>query len=276
MQPFYACYLLRSGKKGYRKHTYVGSTTDPIRRLRQHNGELAHGARATHVKRPWEMAILVYGFPSKVSALKFEWVWQKPGQSRHFRELPGNHPSNSRESTAQGKLEGRVKVLLTMLNLPAWKRLPLCVCIPDLEVMQILRTYQTTMGTPEEDEEDERIHHACIQDLPFAFADQGRAYEEHKASRKAWLKGVLRHSPHPVCTLCQISMESVDHQTKDQWLGCREMGCFMVSHIQCLAHHLLGPTLISTTLLPTYGPCPGCGGPVEWSTTLQDAQLNPT
>lgn len=122
------------------------------------------------------MAILVYGFPSKVSALKFEWVWQKPGQSRHFRELPGNHPSNSRESTAQGKLEGRVKVLLTMLNLPAWKRLPLCVCIPDLEVMQILRTYQTTMGTPEEDEEDERIHHACIQDLPFAFADQGRAY----------------------------------------------------------------------------------------------------
>jgi putative endonuclease len=39
-----------------RGRTYVGITTDLGRRLRQHNGELAGGARATRGHRPWRVA----------------------------------------------------------------------------------------------------------------------------------------------------------------------------------------------------------------------------
>lgn len=30
--------------------------------------------------------MIVYGFPSKLTALQFEWAWQKPELSRHLQE----------------------------------------------------------------------------------------------------------------------------------------------------------------------------------------------
>jgi hypothetical protein len=50
---FYCCYLLTSTVPRYKTHGYVGSTPDPIKRLRQHNGDLTQGAKKTSKKRPW-------------------------------------------------------------------------------------------------------------------------------------------------------------------------------------------------------------------------------
>lgn len=64
------CYLLVSGNR-----TYVGATIDPNRRLRQHNGELSGGAKATrgHV---WVRKALVGPFENSHDALSFEWHWK--------------------------------------------------------------------------------------------------------------------------------------------------------------------------------------------------------
>jgi predicted GIY-YIG superfamily endonuclease len=69
-----ACYLLRN--RGVR--SYVGYTTAPARRLRQHNGELAGGANTTMRGRPWQLLLFVTGFPDKHAALAFEHAWQFP------------------------------------------------------------------------------------------------------------------------------------------------------------------------------------------------------
>ncbi|KAG0325667.1 hypothetical protein BGZ99_000315 [Dissophora globulifera] len=53
LERFYCCYLLASTVPRYKNHGYVGSTPDPIKRLRQHNGDLTQGAKKTSKKRPW-------------------------------------------------------------------------------------------------------------------------------------------------------------------------------------------------------------------------------
>lgn len=70
-RPWYV-YLLRSEAR-----TYVGSTTDPARRLRQHNGEIRGGARATRGKH-WELACYVGGFADRSAACR----WEKLVKSR--------------------------------------------------------------------------------------------------------------------------------------------------------------------------------------------------
>ncbi len=58
-------------------HTYIGATPYPDQRLRQHNGELSGGARATS-KRPgqWYRVCFVKGFLDNCDALSFEWHWK--------------------------------------------------------------------------------------------------------------------------------------------------------------------------------------------------------
>jgi hypothetical protein len=43
--------------------TYVGFTLHPFDRLHRHNGELAGGPLVTVDLRPWEMIVIVHGFP---------------------------------------------------------------------------------------------------------------------------------------------------------------------------------------------------------------------
>lgn len=51
---------------------YVGSTTDPTRRLRQHNGEIKGGGRYTAKHRPWEPRALYGPYENRSEALKAE------------------------------------------------------------------------------------------------------------------------------------------------------------------------------------------------------------
>ena len=61
--------------------TYVGATVDLARRLRQHNKEIAGGARATGMKveagKQWKRICYVSGFPTWNAALQFEWRWKQ-------------------------------------------------------------------------------------------------------------------------------------------------------------------------------------------------------
>lgn len=65
----YVCYILSNRVS----HTYVGITNNLNRRLRQHNGEIKGGARATRGKGPWFVEGHITGFRAKRDCLSFEW-----------------------------------------------------------------------------------------------------------------------------------------------------------------------------------------------------------
>lgn len=99
------CYLLDSPIGP----TYVGSTVDLDRRLRQHNCEISGGAKATRVVcqtyggPAWHRELHVCGFPSEGEALRFEWRW-KALTKKQSRRLP--------------PIERRFKALMALLALP--------------------------------------------------------------------------------------------------------------------------------------------------------------
>ena len=85
-------------------HTYVGATVDLDHRLRQHNGEICGGAKAT-AKCPggWQrlchVAAHVSGFPDWQAALQFEWAWK-----------------NWTKKCRGGALERRIRGLCALVN----------------------------------------------------------------------------------------------------------------------------------------------------------------
>ena len=62
-------YVLWSESRG---RTYVGISTDPERRLAQHNGERPGGARATRGGRPWVIGARYGPYPDRSQASREE------------------------------------------------------------------------------------------------------------------------------------------------------------------------------------------------------------
>ena len=66
----WSVYLLYNSGTG---RTYIGATTDPARRLRQHRGELKGGAKATgKCWEDWRMVCFLSGFQDKSTAYRWE------------------------------------------------------------------------------------------------------------------------------------------------------------------------------------------------------------
>ena len=69
-------------------NTYVGATINVNRRLRQHNGEIKGGAKATTSKgKQWQRVCYVSGFPDWSSALQFEWRWKQLSRQSKYQRI---------------------------------------------------------------------------------------------------------------------------------------------------------------------------------------------
>jgi len=66
----YSVYLLQSVSDP--RVFYTGSSPDPARRLRQHNGEVVGGAEETILHRPWKHFAILEGFVGRSAATTYE------------------------------------------------------------------------------------------------------------------------------------------------------------------------------------------------------------
>lgn len=105
----YYCYIIRSINPKFLNSTYNGSTNNLTRRLRQHNGELVGGAKATRGKGPWVYMVVWEGFQTHREALSCEWRIK--------------HPSNSRKRPSEyNGVKGRIKSLNLLVGLDCWTK----------------------------------------------------------------------------------------------------------------------------------------------------------
>ncbi|KAK6458743.1 structure-specific endonuclease subunit SLX1 [Scheffersomyces xylosifermentans] len=117
---FYGVYLLQSVPKP--RSFYIGSTPDPPRRLRQHNGQLKVGGAFRTKKtgsRPWRMVMVVYNFPSKVAALQFEHSFQHSHETRHIKHADRVCNSRSAGNSLHHKF-ANVRLLLSSDYFKRW------------------------------------------------------------------------------------------------------------------------------------------------------------
>lgn len=66
------------------------------------------------------MTLVVYGFPTQVQALQFEWAWQHPTKSKAVRKVA----TQIGQSGSRG-VKGKIRLMIEMLHLSPWRYFPL-------------------------------------------------------------------------------------------------------------------------------------------------------
>ena len=100
------------------ERTYCGITNDLNKRLKQHNGIIKGGAKATR-GREWNYYIIIEGFKNKIDCLRFEWRMHHPD---------GKKRKNKKYNGLEGRILSIEEVLKWWLEKEENKNYNFCVC----------------------------------------------------------------------------------------------------------------------------------------------------
>ncbi|KAK5137708.1 hypothetical protein LTR08_007279 [Meristemomyces frigidus] len=287
---FYACYLLRSTIR--HQNLYVGSTPNPVRRLKQHNGEAKGGAARTSRDslRPWEMTCLVTGFPSKIAALQFEWAWQNTHLTRHVapdtritqarttvRFSPRSGKARKRVARPRFCLTDRLANLHLLLRASSFERWPLKVTFYAEDVFRVWTKWTKTqveklrpgievlLGDASRRagvvESSEPTDATGIYALDVGYSGLKPHIEK---SQEAFENAEWLH-----CVICSKGLPANGTAT----LVCPKEGCRALSHVECLSAAFLQAGKHHDAIVPTIGSCPSCGTRLQWVDLVKELSL---
>jgi structure-specific endonuclease subunit SLX1 len=297
--PFYCVYLLRSTIR--HSSLYVGSTPHPPRRLRQHNGLAKGGANRTARDRlrPWEMAAIVSGFPSKIAALQFEWSLQNTHVTRHisaedritarqtvqvFSARTGR--SRKKMKRPRDSLGDKLSNIHLLLRVKSFERWPLKLHFFAVDVHAAwLRMCKKTIGNL-------RPSLAIVTDFPqeessTSTAMAGTMPVESVTAKEVPKTGIyaldidfMPQKPHTektttmlstgrshTCGLCHDELDT----SRDIFLACPK--CSTTSHMNCLSTHFLADDTKRDVILPIQGQCPKCQARLQWTDLVRELSL---
>ncbi|KAK6184163.1 hypothetical protein SNE40_006684 [Patella caerulea] len=253
VEAFYGVYLLYNLNPKYKGRVYIGKTTDPNRRIHQHNtGAKAGGAWRTDGKGPWEMVLIIHGFPEAVSALRFEWAWQHPKISRRLRHLPGKRKTEK-------QYDFHFRIVSQMLRTAPWNRLSLTI----RWLKQEFRQDFSPNALPPIHMPVEYGPIVCKKvDLKKKKNKKGKDEDSDESSQ-------LENADIELQKSCAVCSKWITLKEQDITLSCLYPVCHMVAHIICLAKKFL---MGDDHLIPIEGNCPWCSQTLLWGELIRHKQ----
>ncbi|KAI9740511.1 MAG: Slx4p interacting protein [Cirrosporium novae-zelandiae] len=290
---FYGCYLLRSTIR--HASLYVGSTPNPLRRLKQHNGISKGGAIRTSRKtlRPWEMLCIVHGFPSSVGALQFEWAWQHSHLTRHIPEKqritarltrtrvsPRSGKTRRRPTKPRDSLPDRIANLHILLHVKYFSRWPLEVRFFSEDGWRVWKKWcdEHSVGKdirvvkdfkPSEDEGKTEVTAKDREEGEKSLNEKIEGIDIEYGSYKLFLEKsqfLLAEDDPLFCSVCK---DSIGPERK-LVIVCPGEDCRSAFHVKCLASTFLRG---QDDLLPMTGSCPSCKTEMVWADLIKEMTL---
>lgn len=188
------------------------------------------------------MVMIVHGFPNKIAALRFEWAWQKPGQSRILRHIPGIDKRRPKES----HFAYHLRILAEMLRSKPFTRLP-------LTVQWLIDEHFTEFPA-------DRVP-------PLHMAIRcGRIKTKNKPkTNNIDIDIVSSQNVVQFCDICDNMIE----KPLEQMITCINTSCKLVSHIICLAEVFLKGSDDKGQVIPVQGTCPVCQNEFLWGDLIR-------
>lgn len=280
---FYCCYLLQSIPK--RQSFYIGSTPNPVRRLRQHNGDLSNGgAYRTRREgtRPWQMIMVVHGFPCKIAALQFEHAWQHGYKTHYIKKEDRIVTSKTGGRTIHHKLAlarlimkhfyfSRMNLVVHFFNSDVhslWKDNKFKV---EDDTALILNVAENVLSVPKSLSDKEMILYAnrnlkVVEEL----------YKYHLEKTQEICEKYVKKLTHgnSSCGVCSLHVDYTAHEgiVNSHIALCPSETCDFVAHLSCLNRYFLDEEQLKTgrvTLIPTQGRCPECKRILIWTEVVR-------
>ncbi|QLQ82102.1 hypothetical protein HG537_0G03570 [Torulaspora globosa] len=275
---FYCCYLLQSICKS--QSFYVGSTPNPVRRLRQHNGILTRGGayRTKRVgTRPWQMIVVVHGFPSKVAALQFEHAWQHSYKTHYIEDV--NRVVKNKNGGRS--IHHRLATVRLLLSHVYFQHMGLTVEFFNRQTREIwnenkfgaqggclanVSTVPNALGVADvsSSESIDVFANANLALVETFYEDHVKVYRSKFEMYKERLAfGQL------ACEICDATFDyTSDDREKKPLVGfCTSENCKFVSHLRCLHRYFTDDVQLLTNkqiLVPKTGKCPNCSTVISW------------
>ncbi|PHH65648.1 hypothetical protein CDD81_1734 [Ophiocordyceps australis] len=265
----YTVYVLRSTVRN--ASLYVGSTPNPPRRLKQHNGETKGGARRTarRALRPWQMMMLISGFPSSIAALKFEWALTHSHLSLHI-------PAESRLQMSPRRKKG-IKAVVTnigvLTGVSSFVRWPLNLHFFSPDAHAAWEDWKETTGDG---------HRPGLQ-----ITTDFDAPVDPKAAAKA-ARGIygLPLNYKPIKAYVEKANEVVTFERQGNCVHCDQEllsgqglhamcprdDCTAMGHLDCWSRHALSDDK-QDEVIPIGCSCPACGGEIRWADMVKELSL---
>ncbi|AET38573.1 endonuclease Ecym_3061 [Eremothecium cymbalariae DBVPG len=277
---FYCSYLLRSIPK--RLSYYIGSTPNPVRRLRQHNGLLTKGG-AYRTKRegtrPWELVVFVYGFPSKIAALQFEHAWQHSYKTRFIAA----DKRVVKNKTSGRSIHQKIAVVKLLLSHPFFAVMNLTVQIFSEEIHNIWMqdkfkvgtaavNFQVTQNASTElyEDNDEDIVEYAMQNLKLIEVFYEEVIQKYKKYLDRYQER-LTYGQLP-CNICGKKLNAIEDDHKTLVCFCISDVCNFISCLECLYYLFVSGEEVETgnkPIIPTKGQCPTCSVEMSWSNIVK-------